>query len=393
MGRYRSVTVLDVALLLLLALSAYGGFRRGAVLQIAGLIGLAIGFVVGVWLAPHTADLVRTDLAKAGAALGTVLLLGALGDAVGSVLGLKLRKRTHGTRFKTADAVGGSALSVSALVLAVWFLGINLAAGPFPSVARSLQRSAVVRAVDAALPPPPVLSAQLGSVLDLIGFPDVFSGLPPLPADPVPQPGRGLASRAAHAGRRSVVLIAGPACDRILQGTGFVVADDLVLTNAHVIAGGDPRVEWQGRTFDATPVLFDPEIDAAVLRVDGLDAPALTLMPTEVNRGAGGAVLGYPGAGYVEMPAGVRRLLEAVGRDIYSREEVLRRVYELQAKVRHGNSGGPFVLPGGVAAGLVFGASLSHPDLGYAIASPKLIPLVERAGSRTDPVGTGRCVR
>jgi S1-C subfamily serine protease len=393
MGRYRSVTVLDVALLLLLALSAYGGYRRGAVLQVAGLVGLAIGFIVGVWLAPHAADLVRTDLAKAGAALGTVLLLGALGDAVGSVLGLKLRKRTHGTRFKTADAVGGSALSASALVLTIWFLGINLAAGPFPSVARSLQSSAVVRTVDAALPPPPVLSAQLGSVLDLIGFPDVFSGLPPLPADPVPQPGRGLASRAAQAGRPSVVLIAGPACDRILQGTGFVVADDLVLTNAHVVAGGLPRVEWEDRTFEATPVLFDAKTDAAVLRVDGLDAPALRLLPTEVNRGAGGAVLGYPAGRYVEMPAGVRRLLEAVGRDIYSREEVLRRVYELQAKVRHGNSGGPFVLPGGAAAGLVFGASVSHPNLGYAIASPELIPLVERAATRTEPIRTGRCVR
>jgi S1-C subfamily serine protease len=393
MGRYRVVTLLDVALLLLLALSAYGGYRRGAVLQVAGLLGLAIGFIVGVWLAPHTANLVRTDLAKAGAALGTVLLLGALGDAVGSVLGLKLRRRAHGTRFTTADAVGGSALSVGALVLTIWFLGINLAGGPFPTVARSLQSSAVVRAVDAAFPPPPALSAQLGSVLDLIGFPDVFSGLPPLPADPVPQPGEDLASRAARAARPSVVLVAGPACDRILQGTGFVVADDLVLTNAHVIAGGRPRIEWQGRTFDATPVLFDPGVDAAVLRVDGLDAPALTLRPTEVDRGAGGTVLGYPGGRYREMPAGVRRLLEAVGRDIYSREEVLRHVYELQAKVRHGNSGGPFVLAGGVAAGLVFGASLSHPDLGYAIASPRLIPLVERAAARIDPVGTGRCVR
>jgi S1-C subfamily serine protease len=387
------VTALDVALLLLLALSAWGGYRRGASLQVAGLLGLGAGFLVGAWLAPHTAGLVRTDLAKAGVALGTVLFLGALGDAVGSILGLKLRKRAHSTRFKTADAVGGSALSVAALVLTIWFLGINLATGPFPSVARSLQRSAVVRAVDAVLPPPPELSAQLGNVLDLIGFPDVFSGLPPLPADPVPQPGQGLATRAARAARPSVVLVRGPACDEILQGTGFVVADDLVLTNAHVIAGGRPSVVWEGQTFEATPVLFDPDIDAAVLRVDGLDAPTLTLLPGEVDRGVGGAVLGYPDGRYVEVPAGVRRLMEAIGRDIYSREEVLRRVYELQAKVRHGNSGGPFVLTGGKAAGLVFGASLTHPDLGYAIASPSLIPLVERAAGRTEPAGTGRCVR
>ena len=164
-------------------------------------MGLAVGFLIGIWLAPHAAGLVRSDLAKAGIALGTVLLLGATGDAIGSVIGIKVRRRALKTRFKTADAIGGSALSVSALVLAIWFLGINLAAGPFPSVARALQRSAVVRAVDAALPPPPVLAAQLGNVLDIIGFPDIFAGLPPLPADPVPQPTQGLAGRAARDAR------------------------------------------------------------------------------------------------------------------------------------------------------------------------------------------------
>jgi S1-C subfamily serine protease len=386
------VTVLDVVLIALFALSAWGGYRRGAMLQVAGLLGLAVGFLVGAWLAPHTADLVRSEPAKAGAALGTVLLLGAIGDAVGSVLGLKLRKRAIGTRFKMADAIGGSALSVCALVLAIWFLGLNLAAGPFPSVARSLQRSAVVRVVDAALPPPPSLVAQLGGVLDLIGFPDVFSGLPPLPAEPVPQPAHGLAARAARAARPSVVLIAGPACDRILQGTGFVVANDLVLTNAHVIAGSSPRVEWDGRTFDAVPVLFNRDLDAAVLRVDGLDAPALTLLPNEVGRGTGGAVLGYPHGRYTELRAAARRALDAVGRDIYSEDQVRRRIYELQVTVRPGNSGGPFVLPGRKVAGLIFGASVTNEDLGYALTSPELIPLVDRAAARTDPVGTGHCV-
>jgi S1-C subfamily serine protease len=387
------VTVLDVVLLVLLVLSVWGGYRRGALLQVAGLVGLGVGFVVGAWLAPHAADLVRSDPAKAGVALGTVLLMGAVGDAVGSVLGLKLRKRTLGTRFKVADAVGGSALSASALVLAIWFLGLNLAAGPFPSVARSLQRSAVVRVVDAALPAPPSLAAQLGSVLDLIGFPDVFSGLPPLPADPVPQPARGLAARAARSARPSVVLIAGPACDRILQGTGFVVRDDLILTNAHVIAGSRPRVEWEGRTFAAQPVLFDRDLDAAVLRVDGLNAPALTLLTHEVDRGAGGAVVGFPHGRYTELRAAARRALVAVGRDIYSEDEVRRRIYELQVTVRPGNSGGPFVLPGGKVAGLIFGASVTNNGLGYALTSPELIPLVDRAAARADPVGTGRCVR
>ncbi|MGH2680456.1 MAG: MarP family serine protease [Actinomycetota bacterium] len=387
------MTVLDVALLLLLALTAWGGFRRGAMLQLFGLAGLVLGFVLGIRLAPVAADLVRSDLAKAGAGLGTVLLLGMVGDAMGSVLGLKLRRRARGARFKAADAIGGSALSVGALVLAVWFLGINLAAGPFPSVARSLQRSAVVRVVDATLPPPPALTALLGNVLDVLGFPDIFSGLPPLPADPVPQPGQGLAARAARDARPSLVLVAGPACDRILQGTGFVVADDLVLTNAHVVAGGRPRVEWEGQAFDAVPVVFDQGLDAAILRVDGLDAPALTLLPSEVPRGTGGAVPGFPHGRYTELGAATRRALDAVGRDIYSEDQVRRRIYELQVTVMPGNSGGPFALPGGRVAGMIFGASVSENGLGYALTSPRLLPLVERARERDDAVGTGRCVR
>jgi hypothetical protein len=82
-----------------------------------------------------------------------------------------------------------------------------------------------------------------------------------------------------------------------------------------------------------------------------------------------------------------------VGRDIYSEDGVRRRIYELQVTVRPGNSGGPFALPGGRVAGLIFGASVTHEDLGYALASPRLIPLVERAEGQRDAVGTGRCVR
>ncbi len=183
----------------------------------------------------------------------------------------------------------------------------------------------------------------------------------------------------------------GPACDEILQGTGFVVADDLVLTNAHVIAGGSPRVEWDGQTFDAVPVLFDDDLDAAILRVDGLDAPALTLLTEEVARGTGGAVLGYPHGRYTELGAATRRAMNAVGRDIYSEDHIERRIYELQVTVRPGNSGGPFALPGGRVAGLIFGASVTQRNLGYALASPRLIPLVEQAEGSSEAVSTGRC--
>jgi S1-C subfamily serine protease len=102
-------------------------------------------------------------------------------------------------------------------------------------------------------------------------------------------------------------------------------------------------------------------------------------------------VLGYPHGRYTELRAAARRALDAVGRDIYSEDEIRRRIYELQVRVRPGNSGGPFALPGGRVAGLVFGASVTHEDLGYALASPRLIPLVEQVEDRGAAVGTGRC--
>jgi S1-C subfamily serine protease len=390
------VSALDVVLLLLLGLSAWGGYRRGALLQVTGLIGLGAGFAVGVWAAPRVAELVRSTPAKAAAALGTVFLLGFVGDAFGSLVGIQIRRRAHGarfaTRFKKADAVGGATLSAAALILTIWFLGVNLAAGPFPGVARAMQRSFLVRAVDAALPPPPSLTAEIGSVLDVIGFPDVFSGLPPPPSEPVPDAPSGLARQAAEQARASVVLIQGPACDRIVQGTGFVVAEDLVLTNAHVVAGSEPRVEWNERLYRAEIVVFDDDLDVAVLRVEGLDAPALDLREGEVDRGAGGAVVGFPHGRYAELGAAARRALDAVGRDIYGDDEVSRRIYELQVHVEPGNSGGPFVLPDGDVAGLIFGASVSNDDLGYAITSPTLEPIVSDAEHRTRPVDHGPCV-
>ena len=140
----------------------------------------------------------------------------------------------------------------------------------------------------------------------------------------------------------------------------FVVAPGYVVTNAHVVAGvRSPVVQSAGRAdLAATPVLFDPRVDVAVLRVQGPLGPALRLSGEDQRRGAKGAVLGYPAGGPLTAGgAAVRREISALGRDIYGRTTVRRDVYELQAVVRPGNSGGPFVLASGEVAGIVFAAS------------------------------------
>jgi S1-C subfamily serine protease len=62
--------------------------------------------------------------------------------------------------------------------------------------------------------------------------------------------------------------------------------------------------------------------------------------------------------------------------------------YRLRAPVRHGNSGGPVVLPTGQVVGVI--ASGDGRNVGYAVAASEVIPLLQRAAA-TRAVDTGTC--
>jgi S1-C subfamily serine protease len=145
----------------------------------------------------------------------------------------------------------------------------------------------------------------------------------------------------------------------------------------------------------ATTVLFDPELDLAVLLVGDTPGPVLRLSRESPERSDAGAVLGYPGGGPLSTgPAAVLRTLPAIGgHDIYGTGDAERFVLELQAVVRPGNSGGPFVLADGTVGGVVFAASASEDGVGYAIAAEDVRPRLGDAVGRTDEVGTGPCLR
>jgi S1-C subfamily serine protease len=389
------MTWLDLIFLVLLILSVIGGYRRGAVLQVIGLTGLVLGIVIGIILAPKLARLGGDPTTNIAIALGVVLIGGAVGNLVGWVVGSRLRTRTHGSKMQSADAYGGAVVSVMALLLTTWFLALNLANGPFPQIARGIRGSTVVQGLNAVMPQPPSMIGELQRVLGLLGFPDVFIGLPPVPADPVEPPSGTDASAAYRRAAPSTVEVLGDGCYHgfLNQGSGFVVEPGFVVTNAHVVAGTtDQWVRLGGNDHAATVVGFDPDLDVAVLRVPTLTAPSLALLDGELARGDGGAVLGYPRGGPLTGGgAAVRQVIVPVGRDIYGGGEVARRLYELQADVAPGNSGGPFVLPNGRVAGLVFANSVVEDQVGYAIVSSEFSPLVSRSIARDDAVSPGIC--
>ena len=390
------MNLLDIVILLLVGLSIVAGFRRGAALQVVTYTGLVLGLVVGALLGPSVARLGDDPFLQAALALGTLLALAALGDALGWAIGRHVWAAARRSRLDPIDAGAGSVVAGAATLLVTWFLAFNLVQGPFPAVSEQIRASAIVRGLDVLLPRPPALIAQIRSFLDRFGFPEVFVGLPPAPAGPVDPPSAAEARQAFLAADQSTFRIVGAACGRIQEGSGFLVEGSHVVTNAHVIAGvTTPRVQSQeGGELVGTVVAFDPARDIAVLRLDSSPTEELTLATEAADRGSAGAVIGYPeGGDLTGVRAAVRRALSAVGRDIYSRNTVERDIYELQTRVVPGNSGGPFVTEDGAVAGVVFAASSSNQGIGYALTMEELRPVLDRARGRSGSVGTGSCLR
>jgi S1-C subfamily serine protease len=319
------------------------------------------------------------------------ILCGTAGRIVGNLA----FKRVHRGIAGSVDSALGVVVAVIASLLAAWLLANTLVNSSSLSLNASIDHSKIIRSLDSVLPAPPSVFSRVQSFLSAEGFPPVFAQLAPASAGPVSLPGNTLLQQAVANAGPSTVKIVGNGCGQIQEGSGFVAGPGVVVTNAHVVAGiPHPMVQDNAGTLHQTSVLlFDPSYDLAVMRVTGLNEPSLRLDPVQVSRGVEGAVLGYPGGGlFTPTPAGIMAVFEAEGRDIYGQGLTVRSVYEIQAVVRPGNSGGPLVEPDGQVIGVVFSRSTTNGDIGYALTSPGVLSRVVQAESVSAPVGTGACV-
>jgi S1-C subfamily serine protease len=294
------------------------------------------------------------------------------------------------------DSGVGAAIGVAATLLAIWVITAMISIVSIPSISRPLNQSAIVKALITTLPRAPAVFAGVGRLLAPSGLPQVFAGLEPGPPAPLPTPSTPEVEAAVAAAGESTLKIEGLGCGGIKSGSGWVAGPGLVVTNAHVVAGiPAPYVlDRETRKHSARVVVFDPEVDIAVLRVSGLPAAAkpLPLQRSDVPRGTSGAVMGYPGGGgFTPVPAVVLAQIEATGRDIYNQNVTTRSVYEIQADVRPGNSGGPFVTPAGQVVGVVFSASVYLQNVGFALTGKQVGPEIDRAQNSTADAGTGAC--
>lgn len=389
------MNVVDLLVVLLAGAAAYRGWRRGLVGQVFEFGGGFLGLIAGIALGPRVAAAFTDQPGAQGALISllVVFVMLSIGQTAGFIIGHRFGRLAAKARLGGANSALGGAFGVIIVLVSFWLIGSVVANASSRPLARAFRQSRVLRSVTGVMPPPPDVLSYLGQYLNTSGFPQVFAGLPRPIAPTVELPSGQDARRAVAAAQDSTVRIVVPACGGTQLGSGWVAGESAVVTNAHVVAGGSSvTVQDTSGEHPGEVVLFDSSTDIAVVRTGDLAGDPLELEVDDQARGTGGATLGFPGGGDIRAhAAAIQDGYNARGLDIYGRSTVVRAVYELRSPVRQGDSGGPFVLPNGDVAGVVFAASTTDSDTGYALTGAEVMDEVQEGISATDAVATGPC--
>ncbi|GAB2665364.1 acid resistance serine protease MarP [Gordonia jinhuaensis] len=389
----------DLVVVILALLAAASGFRQGALASGLAFVGVVLGAVAGILLAPHVISHLADHRWRLVVGIGMLVILVIIGEVSGMVLGRAARSGLHSRGVRAADSVIGSLLQGIAVLVAAWLLAIPVSSSSEPQVATAVRNSRVLSGVNEVAPQwLRKLPKDFSNLLDTSGLPSVIGPFGHTPVAEVDPPDETTAQLpVVIAVQASVVKIEGvaPSCNQALEGSGFVVAPGRVMTNAHVVAGTRSlRVTAAGTQYRAHVVLFDSRTDIAILSVPQLDEQPLTFAASPVESGHQAIALGYPEAGpYTATPVRVRDRVRLTGPDIYESGQVTREVYTVRGVIRQGNSGGPLIDTQGEVLGVVFGAAEdTTSETGFALTAQTVQADLELSSSDYSPVDTGACV-
>jgi hypothetical protein len=389
--------LLDVLLVLLFLVYLGEGWRNGFARSVSTIAGIVAGGLAAFFAIPFVAQIVPSPFWRTIVTIGVGVALLVGGHAAGNAIGRAIRGRIKETALSGADRFFGALANLVTSALVTALIAGSVGALGIPFLSTAISGSWVLRGIEAITPGPvdaalarlrsvvleeglPTIGEALGGITDSPGVPDVDTGTDEL-------------SVAAQ----SVVRISGNAyaCGQNQSGTGFVIATDRIVTNAHVVAGvPEPVVEApNGQALDGRVVYFDPDDDLAIVAVLGLSVEPLDLSgPLAVGDDA--VVDGYPfGGPFTSGPAEVLAVSTEQIADIYGQDTAPREVYSLAARVNPGNSGGPLLTTDGDVAGVIFARSASDDDLGYAMTNTELAPVAEQAAGLATAITPGACVR
>ncbi len=389
------MNLLDWLLVVLVLAYALSGYWQGFITGAFATAGLLLGGLAGVWLAPIALGDADPSLLVSLGALFIVILGASLGQAVLQYAGARVRAKVVWQPARAIDAVGGAALSAAAVLLVAWALGVAVSGTKIAGFTPLVRTSAVLSTVDSALPR--AASGVLGAFNDVVGSSFFPQYLEPFASERIvevePGPQRLLTDPDVQDVQASVLKVRGNNdCGRGVEGSGFLYAQDRLMTNAHVVAGVDePTVELGETTVPAQVVYYNPDLDVAVLSLDSGATPTLAL--DDSGRAEQGvAIAGYPQDGPFDIQTGrIRSEQRLRSPDIYGDGAVIREVFSLRGLVRPGNSGGPIVSSAGEVLGVVFAASVTDDETGYALTAGQVQRSADVAEVAVGQAATGDC--
>lgn len=388
------MNIVDASIMVLVTASIMVGSNLGLVRQTTLALSILSGLHVAALASSRVMQATDSSQIRLLIVLTMVIIIVALffdiGFTAGSWINQRLKK-LH--KLELVNKSAGAVVGCITAILFAWLSGAILAGSPQAEVALQVRSSTFLTALNTHWPPPSDAISYARHAIRPFEMPQIFIGAEPVVGQGIVGVLPDKLRATAQAASASVVKVQGFACGSESVGSGFVAFDNIVVTNAHVVAGiREPFVKDSRGLHAATVVRFDPNLDVAVLRVPGLETPPLPIKEAQQNAGTVGAVIGYPDGG--ELSAGyaiIRSALGANGFDIYDHQKVTRRIYALNATVVPGHSGGPLVDESGAVIGLVFGHSIDRPNIGYALVMSPVNEAIQIGIRQHGPVSSGSC--
>jgi S1-C subfamily serine protease len=373
--------LLDLALVVIAVGFAVSGYRQGFIVGSLSFIGFVGGAVLGAEFGPAVSRaIVGGQTQQDVVAVILLVVFAIIGQFVFSSIGAYVRQSMTSPSSTVVDSIGGAGVSVLSMLLIAWAMASVLIASSFQGIVKQIDNSAVLSTMDKVMPTQAkTMFTQFRQLLASGPFPQVFSGIGAAHLFAISAPDPAVLNSSGYLAARSRVLkIQGTAlsCDRSIEGSGFVYAPDHIMTNAHVVAGVDQGLTVTApngtKYTDAKVVLYDPQVDIAVLYIPGLNMTPLQF-DTQAQTGDSAVVAGYPlDHDFTQVPARIGGTQDAIGPDIYQTGQVSRLIYEIRADVQPGNSGGPLLSPSGTVYGVVFAAAVDSSDTGFALTASEV---------------------
>lgn len=380
----------DGVIVLLTILVVTKLIKVGVVTQLGIVAGFFATLFLAGWLFPHLLNPIhdRTLLTIINANL--VLLVAAYGGVKGYDYGRKVHVSIIEKKWHWIVSAAGAILGTASVLVISWLIAATVGRMPFEGLSNSSNDALIVQKLNANLPPVPSVLAEFNRLVNPNAEPYNFEHIT---KQPDLEYSKQDFKSAVNKAQQSAVRITSFGCGGIASGSGFAIAPELVVTNAHVIAGVKrPIIKYHQRSYEGVPIYFDTSKDLAVIRVKDLPAPALHRAEPSMYASRTVAVIGFPGGNFNLAPGVIRNQDELFGRNIYDLGVAKRDVYEIQVQVAEGSSGSPVVQSDGSVVGVLFAKSNEVDGYGFALTSSSIDKELLRSENLYRRVSTGACL-